>query len=468
MLKQGLELKQTQKLSPLQIQTIKLIELPIQELEQRIKDELEDNPVLDDPQPTEKEDDEPKDVSLDEINEDDSIPGYRLRVNNYGKDEKPQYNTFSVKESFTQSLMDQLGFRNLSKHEYAVAAFIIGSLDEDGYLRRDIESLVDDLAFRANIETDAEEVERMLRIIQEFEPVGVGARNLRECLLLQLKAARRTPEVENATILLTDHFQDFSNRHFQKIMSRMGIGEEELKAAMNRILKLTPSPGGQIDDSYNDQAQQIVPDFVLNIEDGEMKLTMPRFSIPEIRVNRKYASILSETTSSSPREQKEAATFVKQKLDSAKWFLEALKQRQNTLRSTMQAILDYQHDYFLDGDESNLRPMVLKDIAEKTGFDISTISRVVNSKYIETHFGIYPLKYFFSEGLKNEEGEDVSTRELKKALRECVDAEDKHKPLTDDQLVMEMNKRGYKVARRTIAKYRDVLDIPKARLRKEL
>ncbi|MBQ4305984.1 MAG: RNA polymerase sigma-54 factor, partial [Bacteroidales bacterium] len=276
------------------------------------------------------------------------------------------------------------------------------------------------------------------------------------------------PEVENATILLTDHFQDFSNRHFQKIMSRMGIGEEELKAAMNRILKLNPSPGGQIDDSYNDQAQQIVPDFVLNIEDGEMKLTMPRFSIPEIRVNRKYASILSETTSSSPREQKEAATFVKQKLDSAKWFLEALKQRQNTLRSTMQAILDYQHDYFLDGDESNLRPMVLKDIAEKTGFDISTISRVVNSKYIETHFGIYPLKYFFSEGLKNEEGEDVSTRELKKALRECVDAEDKHKPLTDDQLVMEMNKRGYKVARRTIAKYRDVLDIPKARLRKEL
>ena len=468
MLKQGLELKQTQKLSPLQIQTIKLIELPIQELEQRIKDELEDNPVLDDPQPTEKEDDEPKDVSLDEINEDDSIPGYRLRVNNYGKDEKPQYNTFSVKESFTQSLMDQLGFRNLTKHEYAVAAFIIGSLDEDGYLRRDIESLVDDLAFRANIETDAEEVERMLRIIQEFEPVGVGARNLRECLLLQLNAARRTPEVENATILLTDHFQDFSNRHFQKIMSRMGIGEEELKAAMNRILKLNPSPGGQIDDSYNDQAQQIVPDFVLNIEDGEMKLTMPRFSIPEIRVNRKYASILSETTSSSPKEQREAATFVKQKLDSAKWFLEALKQRQNTLRSTMQAILDYQHDYFLDGDESNLRPMVLKDIAEKTGFDISTISRVVNSKYIETHFGIYPLKYFFSEGLKNEEGEDVSTRELKKALRECVDAEDKHKPLTDDQLVMEMNKRGYKVARRTIAKYRDVLDIPKARLRKEL
>ncbi len=468
MLKQGLELKQTQKLSPLQIQTIKLIELPIQELEQRIKDELEDNPVLDDPQPSEKDDDEPKDISIDEIDEDDPIPAYRLKVNNYGKDELPRYNTFAVKDSFTKSLMDQLGFRNLTRHEYEVAAFIIGSLDEDGYLRRDTESLVDDLAFRANIETDSEEVERLLGIIQEFEPTGVGARNLRECLLLQLKALKQTPEVVNAITLLTDHFQDFSNRHFQKIMSRMGIGEEELKAAMNRILKLNPSPGGQIDDSYNDQAQQIVPDFVLSIEDGEMKLSMPRFSIPEIRVNKKYSSILSETNSSSSREQREAASFVKQKLDSAKWFVEALKQRQNTLRSTMQAILDYQHDYFLDGDETNLRPMVLKDIAEKTGFDISTISRVVNSKYIETHFGIYPLKYFFSEGLENEEGEEVSTRELKKALRECVDAEDKHKPLTDDQLVAEMNKKGYKVARRTIAKYRDQLDIPKARLRKQL
>ncbi|MBQ6086964.1 MAG: RNA polymerase factor sigma-54 [Bacteroidales bacterium] len=468
MLKQGLELKLTQKLSPLQIQTIKLIELPIQELEQRIKDELEDNPVLDDPQPSEKDDDEPKDISIDEIDEDDPIPAYRLKVNNYGKDELPRYNTFAVKDSFTKSLMDQLGFRNLTRHEYEVAAFIIGSLDEDGYLRRDTESLVDDLAFRANIETDSEEVERLLGIIQEFEPTGVGARNLRECLLLQLKALKQTPEVVNAITLLTDHFQDFSNRHFQKIMSRMGIGEEELKAAMNRILKLNPSPGGQIDDSYNDQAQQIVPDFVLSIEDGEMKLSMPRFSIPEIRVNKKYSSILSETNSSSSREQREAASFVKQKLDSAKWFVEALKQRQNTLRSTMQAILDYQHDYFLDGDETNLRPMVLKDIAEKTGFDISTISRVVNSKYIETHFGIYPLKYFFSEGLENEEGEEVSTRELKKALRECVDAEDKHKPLTDDQLVAEMNKKGYKVARRTIAKYRDQLDIPKARLRKQL
>ncbi len=469
MLKQGLELKQTQKLSPLQIQTIKLIELPIQELEQKVKSELEDNPVLDDsPAPEKKDDDEPKDISIDEIDENDPIPSYKLTVNNYGKDERPQYNTFSVKESFTQSLMEQLGYRNLSKHDHDVAAFIIGSLDSDGYLRRDIDSIVDDLAFRANIESTPEEVLKMLKVIQEFEPAGVGARDLRECLLLQLRAQKQTKEVRTAETILSDYFTEFSNRHFQKIISKMGLSEEDMKAVMARIVKLNPAPGGQIDDSYSDQAQQIVPDFVLDVVDGELKLSMPRFNIPEIRVNRKYAELLAEAQGSSDRQKKEAATFVKQKLDSAKWFVEALKQRYNTLESTMKAIIDYQHDYFMDGDESHLKPMVLKDIAERTGFDISTISRVVNSKYIETHFGIFPLKYFFSEGLENQDGEEVSTRELKKALRECVDAEDKRKPLTDDQLVTEMNKRGYKVARRTIAKYRDQLDIPKARLRKEL
>ncbi len=470
MLKQGLELKQTQKLSPLQIQTIKLIELPIQELEQRVKAELEENPVLDDSPAPEKEDgdDEPRDVSIDEMDADDPIPSYKLRVNNYGKDERPQYNTFSVKESFTQSLMEQLGYRNLSKHDHDVAAFIIGSLDEDGYLRRDVESIVDDLAFRANIESDSEEVERLLSLIQEFEPAGVGARDLRECLLLQLRVQNQTREVQLAQTIIKDYFQEFSNKHFQKIIARLGLTEEEMKGVISRIVKLNPSPGGQIDDSYNDQAQQIVPDFVLDIEGGEMRLSMPRFSIPEIRVNKKYADLLADAQGSSDRQRKEAATFVKQKLDSAKWFVEALKQRQNTLRSTMEAILEYQRDYFMDGDESHLKPMVLKDIAERTGFDISTISRVVNSKYIETHFGIFPLKYFFSEGLENQEGEEVSTRELKKALKDCVDTEDKRKPLTDDQLVAEMGKKGYKVARRTIAKYRDQLDIPKARLRKEL
>lgn len=469
MLKQGLELKQTQKLSPLQIQTIKLIELPIQELEQRIRKELEENPVLDEDVQSESEEDQaPREVSLSEYKEDDSIPGYRLRADNYSKDERPQYNTFSVKESFTQSLQEQLGYRSLSEHQYAVASFLIGSLDDDGYLRRSIDSVVDDLSFRANIETDEQEVLDMLKIIQEFDPAGVGARDLRECLLLQIRHCKKTPEVENAIRILRDHFNEFTSKHFQKIMTRMNLSEVELKAAIAKILKLNPSPGGQIDDSYTDQAQQIVPDFQLEYKDGELLLSMPRFSVPELRVNRKYADILMEASNSSEREKKEAAAFVKKKIDSAKWFVEAIKQRHNTLSSTMQAIVDYQHDYFVDGDESHLKPMVLKDIAEKTGFDISTISRVVNSKYIETHFGIYSLKYFFSEGLENQDGEEVSTRELKKALQECVDNEDKHKPYTDDELVDKMTEKGYKVARRTIAKYRDQLGIPKARLRKEL
>lgn len=470
MLKQGLELKQTQKLSPLQIQTIKLIELPIQDLEQRIRKELEENPVLDEDISPEKEEDEaPREVSLSDYKEDDSIPNYRLRSDLYNsKEERPQYSTFSVKESFTQSLQEQLGYRNLTEHQYAVASFIIGSLDDDGYLRRSIDSIVDDLSFRANVETDEQEVLDMLKIIQEFDPAGVGARDLRECLLLQIKLLKKTPEVENAARILKNHFNEFTNKHFHKIMSRMNLSEEELKAAMAKILKLNPSPGGQIDDTYTDQAQQIIPDFILEYKDGQLLLSMPRFSVPELRVNRKYADILIDAANSSERGKKEAANFVKKKLDAAKWFVEAIKQRHNTLSNTMQAIVDYQHEYFIDGDETHLKPMVLKDIAEKTGFDISTISRVVNSKYIETHFGIYPLKYFFSEGLENQDGEEVSTRELKKALQDCVDNENKRKPLTDDELVDRMTEKGYKVARRTIAKYRDQLGIPKARLRKEL
>lgn len=472
MIKQELSLRQQQKLSPLQIQTIKLIELPVQDLEQRIRKELEENPVLDDNPPEKDEDDgsdeAPVEVSLSEIDADNPIPSYNLHVNNYGKDERPEYNTFSVKQSFSQSLREQLGFRNLDDHKRSIAYFIIGSLDDDGYLRRDTDNLVDDLAFRANIETDSEEVEEVIRMIQEFDPPGVCARDLRECLLIQLRDMQQTEDVKDAVGIVDGYFQDFSNRHFQKIMSKLGLDEARMKAAMARIVRLNPSPGGQIDDSYNDRAQQVIPDFVLTLEDGVLDLTMPRFSIPELRVNKKYADILMDAAGSSERQKKEAATFVKQKLDSAKWFVEALKQRHNTLYTTMQAIVDYQHDYFLDGDETNLKPMVLKDIAEKTGFDISTISRVVNSKYIETHFGIFPLKYFFSEGLENKDGEEVSTRELKKVLQECVDGEDKHRPLTDDQLVEEMGKRGYNVARRTIAKYRGQLGIAKARLRKEL
>lgn len=464
------EQKLTQRLSPIQIQTIKLIELPIQDLEQRIRKELEENPVLDEDTKSEEtaEENEPRQVSLSEYREDDAIPSYRLYVNNQGRDEKPQYNTFSVKESFTQSLMDQLGFRNLDEHQHAVAAFIIGSLDEDGYLRRDIESLVDDMDFRANIKSDSDEVLRMLEVIQEFEPTGVGARDLRECLLLQLKGMKESRDVGNAIRILEKHFQDFSSKHFSKIMQKMGLTQDELKAAMERILKLNPSPGGQIDDSYTDQAQQVVPDFVLEMDGGEPKLSMPRFNIPELRVNKKYADILMEASGSSEREKKEAAAFVKQKLDSAKWFVEAIKQRHSTLMATMQAIVDYQREFFTEGDDSCLKPMVLKDIAAVTGFDISTISRVVNSKYVETWFGIYSLKYFFSEGLENAEGDQVSTRELKKVLQDAIDAEDKSNPLTDDQLVDYMTSKGYKLARRTIAKYRDQLNIPKARLRREL
>ena len=294
MLKQGLELKQTQKLSPLQIQTIKLIELPVQELEQRIRKELEENPVLDEEVKNENDPEEaPREVSLSDYKEDDAIPSYRLRSDLYNsKEERPQYSTFSVKESFTQSLQEQLGYRNLTEHQYAVASFIIGSLDDDGYLRRSIDSLVDDLSFRANIETSEEEVLEMLKVIQEFEPSGVGARDLQECLLLQIKSCRRSPEVETAIKILKHHFTEFTNKHFQKIMTRMGISEQELKAAMAKILKLNPSPGGQIDDSYNDQAQQIVPDFQLEYKDGVLNLTMPRFSVPELRINRKYADIL--------------------------------------------------------------------------------------------------------------------------------------------------------------------------------
>jgi len=468
MIKQGLELKQTQKLSPLQIQTIRLIELPVQDLEQRIRAELEENPVLDEMQ-AKREDEEGKgDISIDELKEDDYIPSYKTRVKNWGPDSRPEYNVFSVRESFTENLTDQLSCRDLSDKEKEIGLFVIGSLDSDGYLRRDIESLVDDLAFRAGIETDSKEVTRILGVIQELDPAGVGARDLPECLLLQLNRMEKTEAVRDAVRIIGEQFQEFSNRHFSKIMQRLSLSEDRLKAAMARIVKLNPSPGGQSEEEYYERVQQVVPDFILEENNGVLSFSMPRFNIPDLKVNRKYTEILENARNTEDRETREAAAFVKQKIDSAKWFLEALKQRENTLKKTMQSIMDYQYDFFLDGEESSLRPMVLKDIAEKTGFDISTISRVVNSKYIETSFGIYPLKYFFSEGMENSDGDEISTRELKKALQECVNEEDKSQPLTDEQLVVAMGKKGYKLARRTVAKYRDQLGIPLARWRKEL
>ena len=468
MLKQGLHQKQQQKLSPLQIQTIKLLELPTLELEQRIQKELEENPVLDEVIDSDTEDGTPKNISLSDYSPDDPTPSYKLYVNNSGKDIKPQYNVFSVKESFHQSLLMQLGYSDLDGRSKTIAQFIVGSLDDDGYLRRDLESLSDDIAFRQGVETNAEELERILKVIQEFEPAGIGARDLQECLLLQIRNREETASQRHAQEILADYFNEFIKKHYQKIMSRMNISEDELKYAIEEIVKLNPRPGGQLDDSYMDQAQQIVPDFLLEVKDGELVMSMPKFTVPELRVNKRYADLLMTSANSKTKQGKEAAQFVKQKLDSAKWFVEAIKQRQNTLQNTMKAIIDFQHAYFMDGDETKLRPMVLKNIAERTGLDISTISRVVNCKFIQTHFGIYPLKYFFSEGLMTEKGEEVSTREIKNILAGSVDSEDKRKPLTDEELVVVLKAKGYKVARRTVAKYREQLNIPIARLRKEL
>ncbi len=468
MLRQTLEQKQIQKLSPQQIMTAKLIELPVQSLEQRVRQELEENPVLEEDDSSEDKENS-REVSLSDYKEDDPIPSYRLRSDNYSKyDDRPRRETFSVQESFPQNLTEQLDFKDLTQHQRDVANYIIYSLDDDGYLRREPEKLVDEMAFRAGIETTEEEVLDMLKIIQTFEPAGVGARDLRECLLIQLDALKDCPAVEDAKKIIRSHFQEFSKKDFNRIMSQTGMSPERLKTAMSRILKLNPTPGGQVSDAYSDHTQQVVPDFVLNVEDGEFVLTMPRFSVPELKVNHKYADILMEASNSSERAKKEAASFVKKKLEAAKWFVDALRQRHTTLMTTMQAILDYQREYFLDGDETKIKPMILKDIADITGYDISTVSRVANSKYIETHFGIFPLKYFFSESIKNQAGEDVSTRELKKVLQEIIDGENKQQPLTDDEIVDLMKSKGYNVARRTIAKYRDQLGIPKSRMRREI
>ena len=469
MLKQGLQQKLQQGLSPLQIQTIKLLELTTLELEQRIKKELEENPVLDEGiQEGDSDDEEPKNLSLSDYNQDDPTPAYKLYVNNQGKDIKPQYNVFSVKESFHQNLEMQLGYRHLDERIRTIALFMIGSLDDDGYLRRDLESLSDDIAFRLNIEVSVEELERILHMIQEFEPVGIGARNLQECLLLQIKTKRKNKERDNAIDILENYFEEFTKKHYKKIINKKGITEEDLKAAIAEIVRLNPRPGGQLDDSYIEQAQQVVPDFILERKDGEYILSMPKYNVPELKVNKRYADLLMKSANSSVREGKEAATFVKHKMDSAKWFVEAIRQRQNTLQNTMKAIINFQKDYFIDGDETKLRPMVLKNIAEITGLDISTISRVVNCKYIQTNFGIFPLKYFFSEGLINKKGKEVSTREIKQVLKDSIEVENKKKPLTDEELVLVLSKKGYKVARRTVAKYREQLNIPIARLRKEL
>ncbi len=464
MLKQTLQQKMLQKLSPMQIQTIKLLELPTLQLEQRVKKELEENPIL--------EEGNDKDDEVDNEYEDDT-PNYRLYSSNTSsaKEMKQEYATISSKETFYQQMEAQLGFRKLNHRQNALARFLIGSLDEDGYLRRDMNAIVDDVAFRLNIETSKKELEELLSIIQGFEPSGVGARNLQECLLIQLQNKKNpTPATKCAISVLRDCFEAFAKKHYDKILSKLDITEEQLKNAIDEIVRLNPRPGGSAGDSaYQEQAQQVIPDFLLEVGDnGEFQLSLPRYSIPELRLNSRYAAMLEKAGNPNSADGRAAAAFVKQKMDAAKWFIEAIKQRQQTLTTTMNAILDYQREYFEEGDESLLRPMVLKTIAERTGLDVSTVSRVVNGKYIQTHFGIYPLKHFFTEGLKTESGEEVSTREIKNIMTECIDAEDKKNPYTDEELVEVLHQKGFKVVRRTVAKYRDQLNIPVARLRKEL
>lgn len=484
MLKQSLQQKLLQKLSPQQIQMIKLLEIPTILLEQRIKKEMEENPVLEEGKDEEEFQENEEEISeenlennvdefsLDDYINDEDIPSYKLSANNYSKDDKKEDIPFSIGISFHEHLQNQIGLRNLNEKEEILTLYLIGNLDDDGYVRRKLEAIVNDLAFSQNIETDEDELIEVLKIVQDLEPTGVGARNLQECLLLQIESKDlEIPEIKLSRKILKYYFNEFTKKHYEKIITRLDISEEELKASINEILKLNPRPGNSFSDSSG-VIQTLVPDFILENNEGELQLSLNSKNAPELRLSYTYTEMLQSYSHKSKSEKtksdKEAITFMKQKLDSAKWFIDAIKQRQNTLMLTMNAIIEYQHDYFLDGDESFLKPMILKDIAEKTNLDISTISRVANSKYIQTDFGIYSLKYFFSEGLQTQSGEEVSTREIKSILKECVENEKKKKPLTDDKLTNILKEKGYEIARRTVAKYREQLNIPVARLRKEL
>jgi RNA polymerase sigma-54 factor len=479
MLKQRLQQKLLQKLSPQQIQMIKLLEIPSMQLEQRIKSELEENPALEegtevsiDDIPEEKTTREDADFSLDEYYSTDDIPSYKLSTKNFTKPELKPDIPFSVGTTFQDNLETQLGLRDLDDHMHMLASYLIGNLDDDGYLRRKIEAIVDDLDFTLNIKTNEEELLQAMRIIQDFEPAGIGARDLRECLLLQISVKdQNNPDIARARVILKLHFEEFTKKHFDKIIARLNITEEEMKDAVDEILKLNPKPGGSYADPHSKVVEHVIPDFILESRDGDLQLSLNAKNVPELKISRTYSEMLeaySSNKNKNNKQQKEAVTFVKQKLDSAKWFIDAIRQRQNTLMVTMEAIISFQKEYFEEGDEMVLKPMILKDIADVTGLDISTISRVANSKYIQTHFGIYPLKYFFSEGLQTDSGEEVSTREIKKILGECIEGESKRKPLTDDELADILQSKGYLIARRTVAKYREQLNIPVARLRKEL
>jgi RNA polymerase sigma-54 factor len=485
MLKQKLQQKLLQKLSPQQIQMIKLLEIPTMQLEQRIKSELEENPILEEgddeleqdvqteeEERSEENDNDDEEFSVEDYLEEEDIPSYKLASQNFSKDDKREEIPFSVGSTFHEFLEAQLGLRKLNEKQYALAEYLIGNLDEDGYLRRELNAIVDDLAFSMNFEVSEAELLEVLRIIQEFDPVGVGARDLRESLLLQIRAKDlEQPEIDLAEKILRHHFDEFTKKHFDKIQNKLGTNDEDFKGAIDEILKLNPKPGSSFSDPMNKSTLVITPDFILENDEGDLIVTLNSRNTPDLRINRTYSEMLKAYNANKEKSksaQKDAISFVKQKMDSAKWFIDAIRQRQTTLLLTMNAIIDYQREYFIDGDETLLKPMILKDIADRTGLDISTISRVANSKYIQTNFGILALKYFFSEGLQTEDGEEVSSREIKKILQGCIEIENKRKPLTDDSLAIILQEKGYHIARRTIAKYREQLNIPVARMRKEL
>jgi RNA polymerase sigma-54 factor len=482
MLNQRLQQKLLQKLSPQQILLIKLLQVPTIALEQRIKQEIEENPVLEEltdaefeeSQTESDQEDEPEERNDDEFDitdyvDDDEIPEYKLASNNSSADDEYREMPFVSGVSFQENLMEQLGLRVMDDRTLQIALNIVGNLDDAGYLGRELTAMIDDLAFSQNIHTTKEELNEVLKLVQDLDPAGIGARTLQECLLLQLTRKIQTHTVKLATLIISKYFDEFTRKHYDKITKKAHISEEDLKKSIDEILKLNPKPGGSLGDTGKGN-HYIMPDFIITNKEGILDLQLNSKNTPELRLSRTYTEMLETYAESKSKSnaQKDALTFIKQKIDSAKWFIDAIKQRQNTLYLTMNAIMKYQKDYFLTGDETKLRPMILKDIAEIVFLDISTISRVANSKYVQTPFGTFLLKSFFSESMQTDTGEEVSTREIKKILSDCISGEKKHKPLTDEQLTDILRDKGYNIARRTVAKYRELLNIPVARLRKEL
>lgn len=487
MLKQHLSFKLSQKLSPQQIQLMKLIQLPTQAFEQRISQEMNENPALeggkeevekfDEDINDDYEDEEYDDgtevieteINVDDYLSDDETPSYKLSANNHSADDEENTMPYASGISFNQVLLQQLSTYRLDDEDKEIAKFLVGSVDESGYIRREIADIVDDLAFTQNIYTTTDKVENVLAKVQELDPAGVGARDLQECLLLQLERRTHTPSVLLAIAILEDAFEYFTKKHYKKLIAKFDITEDQLRDAIHEVEHLNPKPGGSIS-SGTRMVEHVVPDFSIKIVDGNLDLTLNGRNAPELHVSREYSNMLKgyKASKTKSKSQKDAVMFIKQKLDAAKWFIDAIKQRQQTLFVTMNAIMHRQEEFFLTGDERKLRPMILKDIADTIHMDISTVSRVANSKYVDTPYGTKLIKEFFSESMKNDQGEDVSTREIKKILEITISEEDKRKPLTDDKLAKILKEKGYPIARRTIAKYREQLDLPVARLRKEI